>query len=391
MKTTYPANIAKGYAYSFFSWFGITGLWVMYLQTKGLNLVEIGLCESIFHVASFIFEVPSGVLADRFSYRFDLFWGRIAAIVSALIILFGQSFWLFALGFVLSALSYNLQSGTIDALLYDSLITTNLVNHYPKVASNVDIIIEFADTAGVVIAGFLVHWHFELTYVIAILVGIFGIVTVILFKEPRVKQPTDTAQPQTIKSITVSAYHVLKDNHQLRDLMLFDALFGAICTTYYYYFQSLMEANRFSGWMISSLMILSALVNIAGIRLTPKIQAAFSKRLLIFGLSCSLVALLLLSWVNWQPLLISLFLISQLLAALITPIFSNYYNTMIASQQRATLLSVANVLFSLTMIITFPLVGWLIQVNSFSVAFGLIGIAVLVILVGTRKAFEWQQ
>ncbi|WP_340147175.1 MFS transporter [Lentilactobacillus rapi] len=162
MKIKYPTNIAKGYTYSFLSWFGITGLWVMYLQTKGLSLVEIGLCESIFHVASFIFEVPSGVLADRFSYRFDLFWGRVAAIVSALIMLFGQNFWLFAGGFVLNALSYNLQSGTIDALLYDSLIPAKLTDKYPQIASNVDIVIEFADTAGVVIAGFLVHWHFEL-------------------------------------------------------------------------------------------------------------------------------------------------------------------------------------------------------------------------------------
>ncbi len=98
MKIKYSSNISKGYTYSFLSWFGITSLWVMYLQTKGLSLVEIGLCESIFHIASFLFEVPSGVLADRLTYKFDLILGRLAAILSAVIILFGQTFWMFALG-----------------------------------------------------------------------------------------------------------------------------------------------------------------------------------------------------------------------------------------------------------------------------------------------------
>lgn len=388
MKINYPTNIAKGYTYSFLSWFGITGLWVMYLQTKGLSLVEIGLCESIFHVASFIFEVPSGVLADRFSYRFDLFWGRVAAIVSALIMLLGQNFWLFAVGFVLNALSYNLQSGTIDALLYDSLIPAKLADKYPKVASNVDIVIEFADTAGIVIAGFLVHWYFELTYVISIFASFFGIITVLLFKEPRITKPKATADQPTIKSIVTTSWQVLKHNHQLRNLMLFDAFFASICTTYYYYFQSLMETDSFSGWMISALMILSALINIAGIRVTPQIQAHFSKRSLILLLSLSLVVLLLLSWINSTPLLVGVFLLSQLLGALITPIFSDYYNTMIASEQRATLLSVASVLFSMAMIVIFPAMGWLIQNHGFSAAFGLIGVGMLIILVLMQKSFR---
>lgn len=388
MKIKYPTNIAKGYTYSFLSWFGITGLWVMYLQTKGLSLVEIGLCESIFHVASFIFEVPSGVLADRFSYRFDLFWGRVAAIVSALIMLFGQNFWLFAGGFVLNALSYNLQSGTIDALLYDSLIPAKLTDKYPQIASNVDIVIEFADTAGVVIAGFLVHWHFELTYVISIFASFFGIITVLLFKEPRITKSKAAADQPTVKSIVITSWQVLKHNHQLRNLMLFDAFFASICMTYYYYFQSLMETDSFSGWMISALMILSALVNIAGIRMTPQIQAHFSKRSLILLLSLSLVVLLLLSWINSTPLLVRIFLLSQLLGALITPIFSNYYNTMIASEQRATLLSVASVLFSMAMIVMFPAMGWLIQNQGFSFAFGIIGVGTLVILVLMQKSFR---
>ncbi|WP_283679991.1 MFS transporter [Lentilactobacillus sp. Marseille-Q4993] len=376
MKTKYFANIRKSYGYTFLSWFGITGLWVMYLQTKGLSLVQVGLCESIFHIASFLFEVPSGVLADRFSYKLNLILGRLAVIISALLMIASHSFWMFALAFVLNALSYNMKSGTLEALIYDSLKLSDATKKYPKIISNIDVIIEFGDTLGVVIAGFLVHWHFELTYIIAMVFGFIGLVTVLVFKEPvqTKKQITDKV---TTKSIIVNSYKTLKANHVLRNLMIFHALFSAVCTAYYYYFQSLMETQHFSGWLISGLMVVSAVINILGIKFTPQFQECVSKRTLLISLSFSLVALLLLSWSALIPLLVGMFLISQMLGSMVEPIFSSFYNEMIDSKQRATLLSVASVLFSAAMIILFPAVGWLIEVKSFSVAFGIIGVILL--------------
>lgn len=72
---------------------------------------------------------------------------------------------------------------------------------------------------------------------------------------------------------------------------------------------------------------------------------------------------------------------------LIDPIFSSYYNEMINSEERATLLSVASVLFSAVMVIAFPLFGWLIQINGFSFAFGLVGCVLVVVLIVMRRSF----
>jgi len=248
------------------------------------------------------------------------------------------------------------------------------------------VIIEFANTLGVVIAGFLVHWHFELTYVIGIVVGLMGLITVLLFKEPVIKK-RPTEKQTSVKSIVVNSYRIMKHNHQLRNLMLFDALYATVCTSYFFYFQTLMENEHFSGWMISVLMVVSALINIVGIQLTPFIQKTFSKRELIITLSLSLACLLMLTWLAWLPLLIVMFLISQLLPSLIDPIFSSYYNEMINSEERATLLSVASVLFSAVMVIAFPLFGWLIQINGFSFAFGLVGCVLVVVLIVMRRSF----
>ena len=386
MKTKYIGNAHKGYAYTFLSWFGITGLWVMYLQTQGLSLLEVGLCESVFHIASFLFEVPSGVLADRLSYKLDLIIGRVAAIVSAILLLFGHSFLTFAIAFVFNALSYNMQSGTLEALLYDSLKLDDKADKYPSVISNINVFIELADTIGVVIAGFMVHWHFEFTYVIAIIVSVLGLGTVLIFKEPTLPRQNNSS-PLTTKSIIVNSYQTLRVNSTLRYLMIFDSVFAAVCTAYYYYFQSLMESENFSGWLISVLMVLSAAINIVGIKMTPTIQKRFAQRTFLVSLTIILIGLLLLSWFKWIPLLLLLFLVSQLLMSMTEPIFSNIYNEMIDSEQRATLLSVASVMFSAAMIFIFPLIGWLIELQSFSTGFGIIGIGLLIITLFITKYF----
>ena len=47
----------------------LTGAWVAILAARGYSLAEIGLAETVFHITSLIFEIPSGVFADLFGRR----------------------------------------------------------------------------------------------------------------------------------------------------------------------------------------------------------------------------------------------------------------------------------------------------------------------------------
>ena len=68
--TSLHKNISLAKKYAFIQYFGITSLWLLYLSSfKGMTLVQIGFLEAIFHITSFVFEVPSGALADRFGYK----------------------------------------------------------------------------------------------------------------------------------------------------------------------------------------------------------------------------------------------------------------------------------------------------------------------------------
>lgn len=139
------SNIKNEYLYRFFSSFDITSaIWVLYLGYKGMNLVQIGLLEGIFHVTGLLSEIPTGALADLFGRRRILIIGRMMSLISAIIMLFSNSFLGFAMGFILSAWGYNLNSGSEEALIYDTLKELKKEDEYLKINGRINLIIEIS-------------------------------------------------------------------------------------------------------------------------------------------------------------------------------------------------------------------------------------------------------
>ncbi|MCQ2011077.1 MFS transporter [Sporolactobacillus sp. STSJ-5] len=375
------ANVRYNYIYYFCSFFGVAALWVLYLTHRGMSLVEVGLLESIFHVSSFIFEVPSGALADRLSYRAVLILGRVCSIVSSFILIFSHDFLWFAVGFIISAWSYNLNSGTNEALIYESLRNLKQEKKYIKVSANVNAIYEFTDTLGIFVAGWFVNVYFEGVYWIQIGISLLAILTVMMMVEP-VKSERKEEKITGYFAILKNAAAFLKENAQLRFLMFFFALFQGIAATYYFYFQSFVDGRGFKGIQISLLMVVSAVFQIIGAKISPKIEKKVGQVRLIKYFSILLCVLLILSYVNQLVMLIVCFIVMNALVAVSQPIFSNYFNELIPSSSRATLLSVSSMLFSVTMILLFPLTGWMIEKLGFTLSFGVMGSLAASLLLG---------
>ena len=135
-KRTYKRNIPLLAGLEFTSYFGITSFWILFFIQNGLSLLQIGLLESIFHGTSLLCEIPSGMLADRFSYKTNLYLARLASIGSSILILFGQgNFWIYSLAMMVSAWSYNFDSGTSTAFLYDSAVEAGQKDRYLQISS----------------------------------------------------------------------------------------------------------------------------------------------------------------------------------------------------------------------------------------------------------------
>lgn len=108
--------------YSFSSSLSVTGaVWVALLAARGFTLWQIGLAEGVFHMVSLLGEVPSGMAADLLGRRRTLAAGGLLAAGSGLMMAMASHYGFVCAAMGLSALSYNLMSGTREAILYDSL------------------------------------------------------------------------------------------------------------------------------------------------------------------------------------------------------------------------------------------------------------------------------
>jgi MFS family permease len=101
-------------------------LWVpiekLFMTSIGFNSASVGVMAAVYAVVVPVLEVPSGVLADRWSRRGVLILASIAAIFSVLIGGLSQSVVVYMVSAGFLGVFFALQSGTLESVVYDTAL-----------------------------------------------------------------------------------------------------------------------------------------------------------------------------------------------------------------------------------------------------------------------------
>jgi len=111
----------------------VASVLVPYFQFRGLEFSQILLLQSIFAIASVVLEVPSGYFSDKLGRKKTLNIAYLSLVVAVLIFYNGSSFTILAFAELAFAFGYSLVSGTVTALLYESLEELGQVDKYSKI------------------------------------------------------------------------------------------------------------------------------------------------------------------------------------------------------------------------------------------------------------------
>ena len=373
-KRTYKRNIPLLAGLEFTSYFGITSFWILFFIQNGLSLLQIGLLESIFHGTSLLCEIPSGMLADRFSYKTNLYLARLASIVSSILILFGQgNFWIYALAMMVSAWSYNFDSGTSTAFLYDSAVEAGQKDRYLQISSFLSGVAEVTRTLGTVVAGFFVHGALAWTYYIAIGLSLISILLIFLMKEPATKN--NERDHLTLKRIVVVVKQEWQEKPVLFYWMMTYQLVGTVMCMFYFYYQQ--KISDLVGWQVSLVMLIGSGLNLLAVYVASQIGKKWNSNR-VFPTLVALTGLALLLVFSGTPFAFLLvYLLTNTLYAVYQPIYFNDLQGYLPSNVRATMLSINSMLFSLSMIVIFPLTGWLIDRWGLVAVFLVLGLILL--------------
>lgn len=370
-KRTYKRNISLLAGLEFTSYFGITSFWILFFIQNGLSLLQIGLLESIFHGTSLLCEIPSGMLADRFSYKTNLYLARLSSIGSSILILFGQgNFWIYALAMMVNAWSYNFDSGTSTAFLFDSAVEAGQKDRYLQISSFLSGVAEVTRTLGTVVAGFFIHGALAWTYYIAIGLSLLSILLIFLMKEPESK--SDERNHLTLKRILEVVKQEWQDKPVLFYWMLTYQLVGTIMCMFYFYYQQ--KISDLASWQVSLIMLIGSVFNLLAVYLASQIGKKWNSNQ-VFPILVALTGLTLLLVGAKTPFAyLSVYLLTNALYAVYQPIYYNDLQAYLPSSVRATMLSINSMMFSLSMIVIFPLTGWLIDTCGFVAVFLVLGL-----------------
>ena len=375
-KRTYKGNIPLLAGLEFTSYFGITSFWILFFIQNGLSLLQIGLLESIFHGTSLLCEIPSGMLADRFSYKTNLYLARLASIVSSILILFGQgNFWIYALAMMVSAWSYNFDSGTSTAFLYDSAVEAGQKDRYLQISSFLSGVAEVTRTLGTVVAGLFIHGALAWTYLIAVGFSFISIILIYFMKEPMTKREKN--ESLTFKTIVLQVRKEWQEKPVLFYWMMTYQLVGTLMCMFYFYYQQ--KISDLAGWQVSLVMLIGSGLNLIAVYVASQIGKKWNSNR-VFPTLVVLTGLALLLVFSGTPFAFLLvYLLTDTLYAVYQPIYFNDLQDYLPSSVRATMLSINSMLFSLSMIVIFPLTGWLIDRWGLVAVFLVLGLILLLI------------
>src|SRR3989338_6186304 len=113
-------------------------IWILFFQSRGLGITEIGFVSSGVYLASVLLEYPSGIFADKYGRKLSLAISTILMCVVYLLEVTSYSLLQFYIAALLTGCAWAFTSGAREALIYDTLKEKGLEKENSKVLGNLD-------------------------------------------------------------------------------------------------------------------------------------------------------------------------------------------------------------------------------------------------------------
>lgn len=363
-KLNLKKQLACIYTSDLFSGLRITdAVWVALLAARGFSLWEIGLAESVFHIVSLLCEVPSGMAADLLGRKKTLLSGGVLTVTCNLLMAFAPNLFTICLAMGLNALAMTMFSGTFTALVYDSLKTEGREDEYIQVSANSSQISMLANAIGSLASLLKRFLGFAGFYLLSAAFEGVSTAALALMEEPivtkaqasREKHPLH-ALPEQFRQLVRDSLHVLRTCPMAVKLIASSALISVPSyLTKMFLQQRLVEL----GWPTELLflpLLLGGLACVAGTEIGRRVRCRSMRRLYTAcALLCGVGTLLVGTAPAWGGIL-GMMLVQGVLEVYLLH-ESQKLNDAIPSDQRATLISVDGMAYSLLMIPASPLVG----------------------------------
>lgn len=269
-------------------------------------------------------------------------------------------------------------SGSEEALVYDSLKCIDKEDDFIKVNGRLNMLIEVSQAIATVVGGILAEYSYVCCYVACVVIALLSLVPVVFMTEPpileeRTEQLTGMA---LVKKHFRVSYQVLNNDIRIVKIIVFYSLIFASHALLFFYSQQYFYDSGYNKIQISIVFLFAGIISCLGALASDYLYQKLDDKVALLG--AVVIALTMVCYgVNIPILAIVVFVISNFFNAVLYPIESECLNRLIPSEQRATLISINSMFFSIMMIVMFPIAGLLADVWNLPIVLMGIGLVVL--------------
>lgn len=360
-----------------------------FLDVGHMTYTQIFILQAFFMICVVLLEVPTGVIADKYSRKLSLIlaglFGAAAWIVYGLV----TNYYLFFIGEFLCAISLSLVSGADNALVYDTLVELKKKDESKQILSNY----ESAKTIGIMIAlpvGSIIAGSAFIAYpqsisFVLLLTAIPNIISFFIalsLVEPKREKPIEH---DFIKQGILGIKYVFTKNKKDLLRISLNNIFISVTTFFiFWFYQPLLTSSNVN---ISYFGVVAAGYNILGLLLLwniSRLEKTFTmKQILWYSAIIPGIAYIALAFTNNLYLVLIGIYILTAFKLMRRPLLTSYMNHHIESSNRATVLSGISLIERVTVFIFYPIVGLLADL-SISYALVFLGVFTLFFALFTK-------
>ncbi len=354
------------------------GVYVLFMLFKGLSIADVSFVISVWLIVSSLGQIPAGVFADRFGFKKSMVIGSFINLLGTAIFAFSGVMLSFAIGYALMGFGRSMISGADNAMVYESLKKHNQEKSFKKIMGKIvwwkNIYAVFASILGAV----LYAKYSEISPFVA-QVGMAGIAffATLSLKNISVKPQKLSPINQLRKSIK---YCFGKKNFS--KIFIFSGIIGSISITTFQYLQPLYKSLLIPEVYFGVFAAVAFLLRGIGGWYSDKLGKLFSvDHYLVLHASVFALLLILIQRLDIITVILAALCIMNFLRGLYAPTISNFINTKVSTEFRATALSMNSQVLFLTSALSMLLMGKIATVYDLKTVFFAISILSIVFLI----------
>jgi MFS family permease len=358
----------------------IWGINTLFLLDAGLSNTQAFAANAFFAAGQVIFEVPTGVVADVRGRRLSYMLGAGTLLVSTLLYLYmwqtEAAFWGWAIASMLIGLGFTFFSGAVEAWLVDALNFTKYEGDLESVFAKGQSVAGAAMLAGSVAGGFIAQaTNLGVPYIVrAVILGVTLLVAFLLMRDIGFTPAAGTGPVAEVKTVLRASIDAGWRKPPIRWMMLAAPFtigvgFYAFYAMQPYLLELYGDPNAYGIAGLAAAILAGA--QIVGGLIVPKVRKIFARRThaLILAGAISVAMLGLIGWTSSFWVAIALLVLWALTYAAAGPIRQAYLNGLIASEQRATVLSFDALMGSAGGVVAQPVLGRVADVSGYSASY----------------------